>query len=228
MFGHWKYTGPKDTIENAWAPPDPEKKLLRNVDQVDDHQKLKQLEDAIKICSKKLVDSNPNKPWMYTGPKDTIENMHHVDHLREWYKTKYEPQIKDSDEEDYPEDELDEEKKLAAEKKREANDNKKIHPAVPKFNVKEKSELYEKEYLQIKKYPWKIKYEDYMESSQEESEDLSLGKKKPAGGGGAKKKKPDVKKKGGRFSESDVDLGSDDDFNIGKPAKGKEKKDSKP
>jgi hypothetical protein len=162
LFGHWKYTGPKDTIENAWIPADPDKKLSRNIDLVDDRKKLKQLEDAIKICSKKLVDSNPSKPWVYTGPKDTIEDMYHVDHLREWFKKKYEPQNKDSDEENYAEDEQDEEKKLAAEEKRAA---KRKHPTVPKFDVKEKSEMYEKEYSQIKKYPWKIKYEDYMESS---------------------------------------------------------------
>jgi hypothetical protein len=36
LHGHWKYTGPKDTVENPWRPKDPEKTLPRNVDLVDD------------------------------------------------------------------------------------------------------------------------------------------------------------------------------------------------
>lgn len=222
LFGHWKYTGPKDTIENAWAPSDPEKKLSRNIDLVDDRKKLKQLDDAIKICTKKLVDSNPSRPWMYTGPKDTVENMAHVDHVREWVPKKYSPVKEESDDEDFEVDEQDQEKKLLAEKKRE---EKRKHPSVPKFNVKEKSEMYEKDYSQIRKYPWKIKYEDFMDESEQSSEDSSLDKRKPAAG--KKKKAGDAKKKpkGGSDGSEPEDDGSD--FEFGKKAKAKDKKGSK-
>lgn len=223
LFGHWKYTGPKDTIENPWMPTDPEKKLSRNIDLVDDRKKLKQLDEAIKICSKKLVDSNPNKPWMYTGPKDTVENMVHVDHVREWVPKKYSPAKEESDDDDFEPDEQDQEKKLLAEKKRE---EKRKHPSVPKFNVKEKSEMYEKDYSQIKKYPWKIKYEDYMDESAQESDDSSLHKKRQIGGG-KKKQGVDKKKKKQKNSDDSDDNASDDEFNLGDKPKAKDKKRAK-
>ena len=221
LFGHWKYTGPKDTIENAWKPSDPEKKLSRNIDLVDDRKKLKQLDEAIKICSKKLVDSNPSKPWMYTGPKDTVENMVHVDHVREWVPKKYSPVKQESDDEEFEVDEQDQEKKLLAEKKR---DEKRKHPKVPKFNVKEKSEMYEKDYSQIKKYPWKIKYEDFMTESEQESEDESLDKRKPAPAG--TKKTGGVKKAKAGSGGSDADEDGSG-FGFGKKTKAKDKKTQK-
>lgn len=225
LFGHWKYTGPKDTIENPWMPTDPEKKLSRNIDLVDDRKKLKQLDEAIKICTKKLVDSNPSRPWMYTGPKDTVENMVHVDHVREWVPNKYSPKKEESDDEDFEEDEQDQEKKLLAERKRE---EKRKHPTVPKFNVKEKSEMYEKDYSQIKKYPWKIKYEDFMDESEQESKDSSLDQKRKQNPG--KKQKVDTKKKDKKSNESDEDDDGDEfggGFNLGKKSKANDKKGAK-
>lgn len=186
LHGHWKYTGPKDTIENPWRPKDPEKTLPRNVDLVDDKQKLKQLDEAIKICTKKLVESKANKPWMYTGPKDTIENMFHVDYVREWVPPKYNPNEENSDDEYGDGEPVVDEKKKAA----------RNHPSVPKFNVKEKSRMYEKEYSEIKKYPWKIKYEDYLDD--EESGDDEYPQ---LGGGGRKREARGRKKKNQTPSE---------------------------
>lgn len=178
LHGHWKYTGHKDTVENPWRAQDPEKALPRNVDLVDDKQKLKQLDEAIKICSKKLVDSKANRPWMYTGPKDTIENMVHVDHVREWVPSKYNPDKENSDEE-YGEVEA----VKTDEKKGVRN-----HPSVPKFNVKDKTRMYEKEYSEIKKYPWKFKFEDYMEEDDDESDFPGLGGGRDRAPRGGKKK----------------------------------------
>jgi hypothetical protein len=179
LHGHWKYTGPKDTVENPWRATDPEKTLARNVDLVDDKQKLKQLDEAIKICSKKLVMSKASRPWMYTGPKDTIENMVHVDHVDEWVPFKYNPKNLDSDEEF----------ETADAPKVEADKPARNHPSVPKFNVKEKTRMYEKEYSEIKKYPWKFKFEDYME---EDNDDDSMDY--PGLGGGNRNRAP----RGGR------------------------------
>jgi hypothetical protein len=182
LHGHWKYTGPKDTIENPWREQDPEKQLPRNVDLVDDKQKLRQLDEAIKICCKKLVDSRANKPWMYTGPKDTIEDMFHVDHVREWVKPKYNPVQENSDEE--YEQGTGSPNQEAEEKKAARN-----HPSVPKFNVKEKSRMYEKEYSEIKKYPWKFKYDEFMSEDEESDDDYpGLGGGRPKRAGGRKKK----------------------------------------
>lgn len=168
LHGHWKYTGFKDTIENAWRPRDPEKQFPRNVDLVDDKQKLKQLDEAIKICSKKLVESKANKPWMHVGPKDTIENMYHVDYVREWVKPKYSPQVENSDEE-YGE--------LEAPKSTEGDGDKpaRNHPSVPKFNVKDKTRMYEKDYSEIRKYPWNFKYDEFLEDDESDEDLRGLG-----------------------------------------------------
>jgi hypothetical protein len=118
---------------------------------------------------------------MYTGPKDTIENMVHVDHVREWVPPKYNPNKENSDDE-YAEGEG----PVATDDKKDARN----HPSVPKFNVKEKTRMYEKDYSEIKKYPWKIKYEDYMEDDQSDDDDYVQlgGGRRPAGGRNKKKK----------------------------------------
>ncbi len=212
---HWKYTGFKDTIENAWKPKDPEKVLPRNVDLIDDKQKLKQLDEAIKICTKNLVESRANQPWMYTGPKDTIENMVHVNHVRDWVPKKYVPR-NESEESEMSHEGRDDHKKEEQAEKEARKIAKQKHPSVPKFNVKDKTRMYEKEYSDIKKYPWKIKYEDYMEDSQDkeseedasqrgfsDDEDSEEVKKKKKKAPAKKPEKGDAKKKKNR-SDSEV------------------------
>ena len=230
LYGDWKYTGAKDKIENAWDPTKPPKTLARNIDLIDEKQKLKQLDDAVKICSKKLVESKANKPWMYTGPKDTIENMVHVDHVREWVPNKYVPEKEKSD---VDEDEfgLDQGEDQGGKTKENKNKSEKKHPSVPKFKVKEKERMYEKEYEEIKKYPWKFKYEDYVdEDSNEDDDDDNDSDVSGLPGMGNKKSKPKPKakgddkakpaakkkKKGGESSSDEItpdeSVGSDQDF----------------
>lgn len=171
-YPHWKYTGAKDTIENAWKQKDSEKALPRNIDLIDDRQKLKQLDDAIKICTKNLVESRANLPWMYTGPKDTVENMVQVDHVRDWVPKKYIPNDESSgDEGELSLREVDDQKKELQAEKEAKKLTKQMHPSVPRFNVKEKTRMYEKEYSDIKKYPWKIKYEEFMEDNDQAEDD---------------------------------------------------------
>lgn len=116
-------------------------KLPREIDLVSNRMKMKQLRDGIKRLTDKLIDSKPIVPWKYTGEKDKVEAAFQVNHVPGFVKK---VAAVDSDEEDS----LD-------------SDEKK---------PKDRTKLYDRDISEIRKFPWKFKY-DEKELDDEEVDD---------------------------------------------------------
>lgn len=125
-------------------------KLPREIDLVSNRMKMKQLRDAIKLVTDKLIDSKPVVPWKYTGKKDTVEMAFNVNHVPGFVKKK---EKVDSDEES-----------LDSEEERKKNKNK--------------TKLYDKDFSEVRKFPWKFKY-DEKELDDDEEDDFDDGYSAP-------------------------------------------------
>lgn len=160
----------QNDTEQPKVPKNFEGMLPKDIDLVSSRMKMKQLKDAIGKVTEKLISSKPVVPWKYTGPKDTVEEAFQVNHVPGFVK-----KVKkvDSDEEDS------------------------IDSADKKKN-KDRTKLFERDYSEIRKLPWKFKFDEKEMASEEEEEphddfggigNLGGGKKMEKKGKGKKEKR---------------------------------------
>ena len=114
-------------LGNKWAGKRP-----REIDLISPQKKIKRLNQAIKLCTEKLIESKPFTPWRFTGPKDTVENAYQVNHVPGRIKVKRKV---DSEDEDSDDSEVIRKKKM----------------------LKNRPDLFEQGFSVVKQYPWKFK-----------------------------------------------------------------------
>ena len=75
-----------------------------HIDVVPESIKISRLRSSIKICSDKVVESKPVRPWRYTGNKDTMENPVNPQYLQRPDKPNH-PTVPEEDEEEEDDEE---------------------------------------------------------------------------------------------------------------------------
>jgi len=163
-------------------------KLPRQIDLVSNKKKIEQLNQAINLCTEKLIESKPVVPWRFTGPKDKIETAFKVEHVPGRLPNKYRAR----GESDEDEDSDDSEERMR------------------KKNLKNRTPLYDKDYSEIKQYPWKFKCD---EIDDEGDDDLPTVDGAPRRAN-KKKNNDDFGGGGGFFGNSDDEVTPNDTIEV--------------